>query len=396
MKRQLTTIPYMQVFRLKFQIGGESIEVASKPGLPGWDRLSPATLLIGEKITLPPDNSVLYLGCGNGAGAVVVGNQLTSGRLWLHDINYIAMQIFAETLKLNRISTAHLLTDIHLPAELVNNIDVVIIELPKGRKLAQRWLAQGFMALKTGGVLYIAGANRQGIVPVVDDAGMLFGEPVVLGYKKGNRLIRVKKINPELPLDGWWRTPGITPHTWHTFAIQTRSGLCEIYSLPGIFSYDRLDEGTQLMLDSLPELQNLNILDLGCGFGALGLAAAHSGAASVDMVDANLLAVAATQMNIKRLGLTNTHALASDVLSAVPDKKYDLIVSNPPFHTGGDVDYQVASAFIEQSYAALELGGRLYIVANRFIRYEKIIEVYFKQVVQVVQSPRFHVLCGVK
>ena len=150
------------------------------------------------------------------------------------------------------------------------------------------------------------------------------------------------------------------------------------------------------MLNFLPDLHNLNILDLGCGYGVIGLAAARSGAASVDLVDANLLAVAAAQMNIEHLGLANAHALASDVLSAVPDKKYDLILSNPPFHTGRDVDYQVARAFIEQSYQALESGGRLFIVANRFIRYEKIMEMYFQQVDQVVQSPRFHVLCGEK
>ncbi len=61
-------------------------------------------------------------------------------------------------------------------------------------------------------------------------------------------------------------------------------------------------------------------------------------------------------------------------MSAIPDKKYELILSNPPFHTGRDVDYQVARAFIEQSYSALQTGGQLYLVANRFIRYEKIMD----------------------
>jgi 16S rRNA (guanine1207-N2)-methyltransferase len=167
-------------------------------------------------------------------------------------------------------------------------------------------------------------------------------------------------------------------------------------SLPGIFSFDRLDEGTQLLLDSLPDLHHMNVLDLGCGYGAIGLSAARSGADSIDMVDANSLAVAATQINIERLGLTNARAFASDILSAMPDNKFDLILSNPPFHTGRDVDYQVAKAFIEQSSGALEIGGRLYVVANRFIRYEKILEIYFQNVDQVVQSSRFHVLCGIK
>jgi 16S rRNA (guanine1207-N2)-methyltransferase len=101
-------------------------------------------------------------------------------------------------------------------------------------------------------------------------------------------------------------------------------------------------------------------------------------------------------MNIGTLGLNNIHVFASDVLSTVRGKEYDLILSNPPFHTGRDVDYRVAMAFIEQSYEALTSGGQLYVVANRFIRYDKIIDMYFQHVDQVLQSPRFHVLCGVK
>jgi 16S rRNA (guanine1207-N2)-methyltransferase len=73
-----------------------------------------------------------------------------------------------------------------------------------------------------------------------------------------------------------------------------------------------------------------------------------------------------------------------------------LILSNPPFHTGRDVDYQIARAFIEQSYSALQTGGQLYVVANRFIRYEKITENYFQQSDIIVQSPRFHILRATK
>jgi 16S rRNA (guanine1207-N2)-methyltransferase len=396
MKHRLPTTPYSQVVRRRFQIGGESIEVASKPGLPGWDQLSPATLLIGEQITLNPVNRVLYLGCGNGAGAATIAKQLITGQLWLHDINYIASQISAETARLNQIADVHWLADINLPAELENYFDVAIIELPKGRKLAQRWLILAFLSLKTGGVLYLGGAKRQGVISVIEDAEMLFGTAAVLGYKKGSRLVSFQKKQPDLPVEGWWHIPGIAPHTWHTFTIQTQPGSFEIRSLPGIFSFDRLDEGTGLLLGTLPDLHNLNVLDLGCGYGAIGLAAAYSGAASVDLLDANLLAVAAAQVNLDNLGLTNAQACASDVLSARPDKKYDLVLSNPPFHTGRDVDYQVAGAFIEQSYGALESTGRLYVVANRFIRYEKILEMYFQQVDLIVQTPRFQVLRGSK
>jgi 16S rRNA (guanine1207-N2)-methyltransferase len=395
-KRSQTVTIYTQISTFKFHFGGETIAVASKPGLPDWDQHLPAAFLIGEKTIISPDSQILFLGSGNGAACILIAKQLINGRIWLHDVSFIANQLSTETLELNEIDNAYVLTDINLPIELVNSFDTVIIEIPKGRKLARRWLAEAFLGLKTGGILYLCGANKEGINPIVEDAEMLLGESAVLGYKKGSRLVRLQKKYPSLPVEGWWRTPGIAPETWHIFALQTSSGIIEICSLPGIFSFDRLDGGTQLLLDSLPDLHNLNLLDLGCGYGAIGLTTARFGAASVDMVDANLLAVAASKRNIERQRLANARALASDVLSAVPDKKYDLILSNPPFHTGRDVDYQVARAFIEQSYSALQTGGQLYLVANRFIRYERIMGDYFQQSDIIVQSSRFHILRGIK
>jgi len=70
LKRHTSTTSYTQVIRIKLQLRDETIEVASKPGLPDWSQISPVTLLIAEKIVLPKDARLLYLGCGNGAGAI--------------------------------------------------------------------------------------------------------------------------------------------------------------------------------------------------------------------------------------------------------------------------------------------------------------------------------------
>ena len=150
MNRQPPNTPYSQVSRLNFRVGGEFIDITSKPGWSNWNQLSPAAYLIAEKVILPSDSRVLYLGCGNGAAGLIIAKQLTTGHLWLHDISYIAAQMTAETFSINQKANAHVLTSINLPAELDNNLDAVIIELPKGRKLAQRWLAHAFKLLKTG------------------------------------------------------------------------------------------------------------------------------------------------------------------------------------------------------------------------------------------------------
>ena len=84
--------------------------------------------------------------------------------------------------------------------------------------------------------------------------------------------------------------------------------------------------------------------------------------------------------------------MPSDVLSAVAGERYTLIATNPPFHTGRSVDFQVAQAFIQQSWNALEVGGRLLLVANRFIRYERLIEDKFRRVGQLAETDRYHVI----
>jgi 16S rRNA (guanine1207-N2)-methyltransferase len=81
-------------------------------------------------------------------------------------------------------------------------------------------------------------------------------------------------------------------------------------------------------------------------------------------------------------------------LSETGGRKFSLIVSNPPFHSGKPVDYQAAEAFIRQGRQALEPGGRLVIVANRFIRYDRLMESLFERVETLAADNHFHVLCG--
>ena len=138
------------------------------------------------------------------------------------------------------------------------------------------------------------------------------------------------------------------------------------------------------------------MLDLGCGYGVIGLIAARSGAAQVDLVDSNLLAVAAAAKNLSLHCIANARAIPSDVLSAVMEEQYHLIVTNPPFHAGKPVDYQIANAFIQQSWQALEKRGRFLLVANRFIRYDRLMEQTFTEVRCIAQTGRYHVLLGSK
>jgi 16S rRNA (guanine1207-N2)-methyltransferase len=387
---------YTTLRRLEVRLGDQIIPVITKPGLADWRQVTPAAALLAEHAALPAGARALLLGCGHGATAVFLARRLQSGELWIMDNSAIALAMTAATLQANQASNAHMQWEIDLPVEQNGAFDAAAIELPKGRKLAQRWLALAWTALRPGGSLYLAGPNELGIQSALQDATGLFGPGSILGYKKGNRIARFTRPAeaPAVPL--WLTEPGIATGSWYEFDLQTPEGPLHLYSLPGIFSYDRLDQATRLLLEQMRVSASDRILDLGCGYGVLGLVAAKMGALHVDLVDSNLLAVAATRRNIRQLGLPNARALPGDVLSPVAGNTYTRIFTNPPFHSGKGVDYQIAAAFIRQSWAALEPGGELLLVANRFIRYEKIMEALFCQVNVSAQDNRYRILAATK
>ena len=74
----------------------------------------------------------------------------------------------------------------------------------------------------------------------------------------------------------------------------------------------------------------------------------------------------------------------------------DLVATNPPFHSGKEVDTRAAQAFLEQSAQALAPGGRLLLVANRFLHYERPMAALFGKVETLAQNGRYHLLLATR
>jgi 16S rRNA (guanine1207-N2)-methyltransferase len=335
--------------------------------------------------------SSILLGTGPGDLAVALGRRFPDSQLCLMDISWTKLHQAENMLQTNRVQNARIEPGIDLPAGTEGETDVVVIELPKGRKLARRWLLQAYSALRPGGYLYLGGANDQGIRSVAQDARQLFKNGSVLGYKKGCRVVRMVKPAGDDDRPEWAGEPGIAPGTWFEIRFDNPPGLSPLVSLPGVFSYDHLDEASLLLLDNLRILAGSHVLDLGCGYGILGLYAAQAGAAQVDLLDDNQLAVACTRRNILRHGLEQANAVPSDAASLAANPPYQFILTNPPFHTGKAVDYAVTQAFIEQSFPLLAPGGQFWMVANRFIRYEALLDRVFGNSRLIVETPKYQV-----
>ncbi len=150
--------------------------------------------------------------------------------------------------------------------------------------------------------------------------------------------------------------------------IEAGARRLELSSRHGLFSARSLDEGTALLLSALEALPAVGrVLDLGCGYGALGLTlAARWPQAQVDLVDTDIRAVQASAENIARNNLDNAAVTLSDGIRALSDPQgaYHLIVSNLPAQAGNDALDQL----LLDGYDGLRAEGLLAVVAVNGLR----------------------------
>jgi 16S rRNA (guanine1207-N2)-methyltransferase len=150
-----------------------------------------------------------------------------------------------------------------------------------------------------------------------------------------------------------------------------------LWSQPGVFSWDRLDPGSALLLDSLPELSGRGA-DFGAGVGVLGhKLLAGAGVAKLTLVEIDRRAVEAARRNLDD---PRVEVIWADVRRLDGLADLDFVVMNPPFHDGGTEDRALGVAFIAAAAKALRKGGVCWLTANRHLPYEAPLEEAFSKV----------------
>lgn len=126
----------------------------------------------------------------------------------------------------------------------------------------------------------------------------------------------------------------------------------------GVFSKDKIDEGSKLLAESYFKYgkRDVHILDVGCGVGFLGITISKIMNAKVDMIDVNNRAIHLCKMNLKENGVSG-NVFNSDVYSNISDS-YDVIISNPPIRAGKSVYLKI----IDEAFNHLNEGGELWFV----------------------------------
>jgi 16S rRNA G1207 methylase RsmC len=134
----------------------------------------------------------------------------------------------------------------------------------------------------------------------------------------------------------------------------------------GLFSPREIDEGTRLLLQQVEVAPDADCLDLGCGYGPIGLAlAAQAPQGRTLLVDKDFVAVEFARRNLERNGLANAEAQLSNGFDQIaPEARFDLIASNVPAKVGKEL----LAILLHDARARLRPGGRLYLVTITGLR----------------------------
>ncbi|MEW6984086.1 methyltransferase [Colwelliaceae bacterium 6471] len=172
-----------------------------------------------------------------------------------------------------------------------------------------------------------------------------------------------KQVNNSFSLDDWYSY----------YSVKIDDVELKIASLPGVFSLDGLDKGTELLLRNLSNEMTGKLLDFGCGAGVIACYLGKKNASlELSLLDVSALALKSAEETLKINNLTGK-CIASDSLSNL-NEKYDHIVSNPPFHQGVKTNYEATESFLGGIKKYINKHGSITIVANSFLQYLPIME----------------------
>ena len=392
--------------------------------------------LLNNTIQLTPHHHILFLNSAADPFVSTAAQHITTGTITLAEDNIASLRQAQQQATPSH-NIRHIPFHEYISKEPPATIDIAIINLLY--QPAKTWTLYGLQvaayALKPGGQLYVVGAKDRGILSIAKHMQEIFGNVETLLISKGHRVVSSRKIdhtpthstaekilsqnrthfpqilsraNPSLSTED---NPNnsqsekiLSQNRTHFPQIPSRSAtapagssLLDTLYGPSVFAQGKLDEGTRLLIEALQVQPADEALDIGCGAGYLGLhIARQANRGHVTMVDASLATVALAQRNITESGLPNINVLPSDGAQAVLSQRFDLVVTNPPFHQGGIQTTEIAERFIREATRVLRPQGRFYLVANRFLKYEPTLKAHFNNITEVGGNTRFKVLLALR
>ena len=267
---------------------------------------------------------------------------------------------------------------------------LVLVLPPRQRDEARALMARAINVLAPGGRIVASVSNNEGARSSEADLALLAG-PVETLVKNKCRAFWTA------PLHGAADVP-LQSH-WLEFDANRAIADGRFVSRPGVFAWDRIDPASALLAKHFPADLAGRAADLGAGFGYLSaeLLARCDGITALDVYEAEKRALDLARINLSGVDVEEparvpVNYLWHDVTGGLR-QSYDVIVTNPPFHTSNRADRpDIGRRFITAAAEALAPGGRLLLVANRHLPYEAVLNQAFGRVRTLAQEHGFKII----
>src|SRR5688572_23655378 len=129
MKQTADPIPYDETVTIATEIDGRSLQVVTKPGVPGWDELNPATFLLAEAAAISPESRVLVMGSPHGALATGLARRAASGEVVVFDRNVVVQECARLTLAGNGVENSRVLLSHSAIVASLELFDIATLEI---------------------------------------------------------------------------------------------------------------------------------------------------------------------------------------------------------------------------------------------------------------------------
>lgn len=264
----------------------------------------------------------------------------------------------------------------------------VVLFLPREKErlgLLLHFLAAGMPA---GGTLWLVGENQSGIKSAAKNLEIHFSHIAKTDAARHCVLFCASQAKKAASFE--------LQDYQQKWLLGPAGAELRMVSLPGAFAHGRLDPGTGLLLEVLCELRGSEqphgkVLDFGCGIGLVGISLLQRDPTlDLTLLDHSALALESARLSLQANEL-QAALLPSDGLTEVT-QRFDWIVSNPPFHRGVAMNFDVSRRFFAEAGRVLSRQGKILLVCNRHLPYDIWLGDHFSQVETLASNYEFKVL----
>ncbi|MDX8398512.1 MAG: methyltransferase [Mariprofundaceae bacterium] len=270
--------------------------------------------------------------------------------------------------------------------EIHGEFELILLFPYKNKILTLQSMAKAMLSLSENGKIIIACANKHG-AKSYEKALQSLSATVVSSSKSKCRVFSARRtatFDESLALE-WVQAAQIQYVEAHG-----------LYSQPGLFSWNQADVGSEILLSHIPSLEGKG-MDLCCGYGLLSdrLLQRDAQIKAMHLVDAEFYAVTCAEKNTEKWQDKLDYHWLDACQTGLP-KSLNWVVCNPPFHTGQEQDVMLGQSIAAQACRSLQRGGDLYLVANRKLPYEHVLQQHLRHFNVLVEAQGFKVIHGVR